>query len=247
MYEKNYNLKKRKIRERIKIIINKKGLWYLLKKGFYIYLFPIYIFLFAKKRKLIFNNSEIEYFFHKHNHTWANERAIEIPLILSLIKGMPDGDVIEIGNVLSNYIPTEWDVLDKYEKSSRVINEDVLSYIPSKKYKRVISISTLEHIGFDEKPKDNKKILRTISYLKKNYLCKNGEIIFTVPVGWNPDLDKILQMNEIYLDEVYYFKRIRWDNKWKISDRDETLDTKFAKPYIGANGLVLGVIKNRIR
>ncbi|MDD4353777.1 MAG: hypothetical protein PHN56_04955 [Candidatus Nanoarchaeia archaeon] len=198
--------------------------------------------LFIKRREIVFKKKRINYFFHKYNHTWANERTIEVPLVLSLIKNVPKENILEIGNVLSHYVRTGWDTLDKYEISGSVINEDALSFKPFKKYKYIISISTLEHIGFDEEPREDEKILKTISNLKDNCLDKNGKIIFTMPIGWNLNLDNLLRQNKINLVEAYYFKRISWDNKWIISNKEEVLKTKFAKPYIGANGLILGVI-----
>jgi hypothetical protein len=230
--------------DRIKKIIDQKGIFYLFKKTFYKYLFPIYLIFFIKKRRFFFKDKKLEYFFHPQNHTWANERAIEIPLVLSLIKNPPREDILEIGNVLSHYVRTGWDILDKYERSKGVINKDALDFKPFKKYRYIISISTLEHIGFDEIPKDDKKILNTISNLKENCLEKNGKIILTVPIGLNPNLDNLLLKNKIKFSEVYYFKRVGWDNQWTISSKEDVLKTKFAKPYIGANGMVLGVIKN---
>ena len=187
----------------------------------------------------------MNYFFCKYNHTWANERTIEIPLILSVIDKSNKNEILEVGNVLSHYIKTGWDILDKYEIDSGVINEDIVNFKPLKRYKKIVSISTMEHVGFDESRKDNKKIMRAISHLKKNCLSKNGEMILTLPVGWNPNLDNLLLEGKIEFDEVYYFKRISWDNQWAISNKNEVLKTKFSQPYIGANGLVLGIIKNR--
>lgn len=243
MYENNYNLKKINFAKNIIILIKKEGIWYFLKKVFYIYFFPIYILFFIKQRKIIFNNKEIQYFFHNYNYTFMNERAIEIPLVLSLIENIPKIELLEIGNVLSHYVQNEWDVVDKYENSKKVINEDIVNFKPLKKYSCIVAISTFEHIGFDEALKDNKKILNMISNLKKNCLKKNGQIIFTIPVGWNFNLDQLIKTNKIKFSEVYYFKRISWDNKWVISKKEAVFKTTFSKPYIGANGLVLGIIK----
>lgn len=246
MYTENYNLEPKRLKERVQDIVKKKGYWYIFKKVFYIHAFPLYAKTFIKNREIIFKGKRLHYFFHKYNYTWANERAIEIPLILSLIDGVPKEDILEIGNVLSHYIRTEWDILDKYEKSAGVINTDAVDFKPSKRYKYIISISTLEHIGFDEEPKDDKKILNAIQNLKSDCLSRNGKIIFTVPVGWNQNLDKLLQTAKIKLSEVHYFKRVNWSNEWVISNRDEVFETKFSKPYIGANGLILGTIENGV-
>ena len=245
MYEENYNYKEKNYsaKKRVKNIIEEKGAWYFCKKLFYLYIFP-YLFLpLIKERKLVFKGKNLKYFYHKYNYTWANERAIEIPLVLSFIRNIPSQDILEIGNVLSHYFQCDWDIVDKYEREKEIINEDAVNFKPQKKYKFVISISTLEHIGFDEEPRDNSKIIKAISNIKNNCLKKGGAFIFTLPVGWNPNLDKLVLKNKLNFDEAYYFKRVSWNNKWILSDKDKTLKTKFAKPYIGANGLILGIIK----
>jgi len=195
MYDKNYNKKRVSLKNRLENMRGKSGL-YPLKKAFYIYIFPIYVSFLFKNRKFHFKNKKINYFHHSYNSTWANERAIEIPLIQNFLKG-EQGRILEVGNVLSHYMEINWDVLDKYENSEFVINEDLVNFKPSKKYKKIISISTLEHVGFDELPKDNTKILKAIENLKSNCLMKGGSFIFTVPIGWNPDLDILLEKRKI--------------------------------------------------
>lgn len=225
MYEENYNNKEKgySIKKRVQNVIKKRGGWYFCKKLFYLYIFPLFFLPLAKKRKFTFKGEKLEYFFHKYNYTWANERAIEIPLVSSFIKNVPKKDILEIGNVFSHYFKHEWDILDKYEKGEGIINEDAANFRPQKKYKLVISVSTLEHIGFDEKPKDGSKIVRTISNIKNNCLEKGGVFVFTLPVGWNPNLDKLLSENKLNFDEAYYFKRISWNNKWRASRKEEAL------------------------
>jgi len=60
-------------------------------------------------------------------------------------------NILEIGNVLSRHIKLEHDILDKYETAKGVINEDIVDFKSEKKYDLIISISTLEHVGWDEK------------------------------------------------------------------------------------------------
>jgi len=50
----------------------------------------------------------------------------------------------------------------------------------------VINISTLEHIGWNEIPKDPVKILTVIDNFLK-FLNRNGKILITLPLGWNPN------------------------------------------------------------
>ena len=62
-------------------------------------------------------------------------------------------NIFEVGSVLSHYFPINHDVLDKYEKGHGVINQDVVDFKPHNKYDLIVSISTLEHVGFDDNTK----------------------------------------------------------------------------------------------
>ncbi len=53
----------------------------------------------------------------------------------------------------------------------------------------IISISTFEHIGWNEALKDPEKVLIAIDKMLK-ILNKNGKVIITIPLGWYPYLDK---------------------------------------------------------
>jgi cyclopropane fatty-acyl-phospholipid synthase-like methyltransferase len=48
-------------------------------------------------------------------------------------------------------------------KKGGMINEGVVDFHPSKRYDIIVSISTFEHIGLDEKPKDPKKVLKEVT------------------------------------------------------------------------------------
>jgi hypothetical protein len=90
------------------------------------------------------------YAFHGYNTTWRNERCVEIPLAIEILDAWHEKRILEVGNVLSHYRPVDHDVLDKYERAPRVVNEDVLEFRPSAPYDLIFSVSTMEHIGWDE-------------------------------------------------------------------------------------------------
>jgi SAM-dependent methyltransferase len=182
------------------------------------------------------------YFYHQYNSTWLNERCVEVSVILEIFKRYQGKNILEIGNVLSNYYPTEHDIVDKYEKGEGVVNEDVVDYQPSKKYDLIVSISTLEHVGWDETPRDPMKLIRAIKNLR-NLLTSNGKIVVTIPIGYNPHLDKLIDEEKMPLSKQICLKRISNDNKWKEVNWNEISDIKYNKPFPGANGLVIGIIK----
>lgn len=236
-------LEKESFFRKVRGIFKRKGLFYLLKKTFYEYGFPIYL-RFHRKEKFIFHGKEYDYFIHDYNITWANERAIEVPIIKEKLDLFKNRHVLEVGNVLSHYFPLWWDVLDKYEKSKDMINEDVVNFKPKKKYDLIVSISTLEHVGWDETPKDPQKILVALKHLKDNCLKKGGEMLITLPAAYNTKMDRMLFEGRLQFDETYYLKRLSWDNKWKETNIKEIKDVKkYGHPFIGANGLVIGFVR----
>jgi SAM-dependent methyltransferase len=152
-------------------------------------------------------------FIHWYNHTWDNSRQVEIPIFFEVMKRCDWERILEVGNVLSHYIPTMHDVLDKYEKAPGVINEDIITYKPflaELKYDVVLSISTLEHVGFDEENKDPDGFIKAINNIKNNILAPGGVLIFSVPIGYNPGLDKALRENMVRLDSVTHYSQDGW-------------------------------------
>src|SRR4030042_2245713 len=135
---------------------------------------------FKSARTFTLQGHTYTYFCHKYNTTWRNERAVEIPIMLKIVKNYHGEKMLEVGNVLSHYFSVHHDILDKYEKAAGVINKDVIEFKPSNKYDLIIAISTLEHIGWDERPQDPMKILGAIENLK-NCLAPKGRIVVTLP------------------------------------------------------------------
>ncbi len=62
----------------------------------------------------------------------------------------------------------------------KVIRQDVVDFKPIKKYDLIVGISTIEHIDWDENPRDDTKIEKTIRVLK-DCLSPSGKIIITFP------------------------------------------------------------------
>lgn len=123
-------------------------------------------------------------FDHPYNETIRNERAIELPLAFDLIHDA--GRVLEVGNVLGNYERRTWVCVDKYEHAEGVRNRDVLDI--TGQWDRIVSVSTIEHVGWDETPRDPAKAVRAMSHLR-SLLAPGGQMLVTVPTGWNSYLD----------------------------------------------------------
>lgn len=200
-----------------------------------------YYKLFGHKTFLM-DGKTYHYFYHKYNHTWRNERTVEIPIVWDIIKKYQGKAILEVGNVLSNYFSINHDVLDKYDNGKGVINEDVIDFKSSRKYDLIVSISTLEHVGWDEEIKESDKILYAIENLKL-CLADMGILIVTMPLGYNSYLDTLLKEKRIEFTKTYFMKRITSDNKWAETAWEDVKDLKFSYDPVFANGLIIGIIK----
>jgi SAM-dependent methyltransferase len=123
--------------------------------------------------------------------TWITERAVEVPVAQRLVERNAGKRILEVGNVLSHYGPISHGVVDKYERAAGVRNADVLDLTAEPGYDLIVSISTLEHVGRDEEPRDPERAIRALQHLRR-LLNPGGELLATVPVGYNPDLDRAL-------------------------------------------------------
>lgn len=135
-----------------------------------------------------YNGEQYQLADYGYNNTLSNERAVELPIAhrwLSRTKGRG----LEVGNVMSHYFPVEHEIVDKYEQARGVRNCDVFTL--SGPYDWVLSISTLEHVGWDETPVDVDAAAASIDHLVR-CLAPNGRMLVTIPVGYHPHLDAAL-------------------------------------------------------
>ncbi|MBT7903317.1 hypothetical protein HN587_05625 [Candidatus Woesearchaeota archaeon] len=195
--------------------------------------------LLKKNKFFIFQNKKYRYFIH--SLTWNGERVVELPIIINFLNKYKNKKILEVGNVLSTYIHTKHDILDKYEKYTNVINEDVLTFKSNKKYDLIISISTLEHVGWDEKPKDTQKTFLAINNLKKQ-LSNNGTLIVTLPLGYHPLIDRKIKNKEKIFSKCFFLKRVSKNNNWKEIDLKNLKYIKYNSKYPYANEIIIGII-----
>jgi len=198
--------------------------------------------LLSPKRSFFMNGARYYYFYHRYNMTWENERCVEIPLIQKEMIDVKDMDVLEVGNVLSHYFDVGHEIVDKYEIAKNVINKDVVELDPERKYRLIISISTLEHVGWDEYPRSVGKIVMAIAKLR-SMLSDDGKLILTLPLGYNLYLDELIYRSELDFDRIYFMKRIN-GNHWIEVTKEGVCGIKYGYPFRGANGLVMGVLES---
>ncbi len=192
-------------------------------------------------RRFRFQGKEYRYFYYCA--TWRDERCVEVPIAWDYVNSALERklDILEVGNVLSNYYKFEHDVVDKYEVGKGVINEDIVTFNPNKKYDLIVSVSTIEHVGWDEAIREKGKIIKAFENIRA--LLKPGALaVITIPLGYNEEFDSLYKTGNIAFDHVYYLKRIGRDD-WIESGLDEVEHSKFDSPYPFANALIIGLIK----
>jgi hypothetical protein len=151
-----------------------------------------------RRRRFRWRGRAFEGFYHPYNITWAGERLVEIPIIRSYFCENKPFRVLEIGNVLSHYFKVDHPIVDKFEQGEGVLNSDILEFRPDECFDLIVSISTFEHIGFDDDASEpsGDKILRAISKCRE-MLSREGLFVLTVPLGYNPDLDRLITSGDI--------------------------------------------------
>jgi len=201
-----------------------------------------YPFLKARweREPLQFQGRAIPYARHHYNRAWRNERSVELALARDFM-AQTGGRTLEVGNVLSHYGSVAHDILDKYEASPGVMNDDIVDFAPDVPYERVVSISTLEHVGWDERPREPDKVLRAYTNLRK-ILAPGGTMLLTCPVGQNPHLDEYLQADALDFPVRVFLRRISSDNRWVEVGKDEVRGAVYGAPFRNANALFVGVV-----
>lgn len=189
----------------------------------------------------IFLDRTYRYLTALYNATYTSERSVEVPIAMNLINAYHGKRILEVGNVLSHYLVFPHVIVDKYESGVGVINEDILDYRTDEKYDLIICISTLEHIGWDETPRDDTKIPKALENLK-SLVKPGGEIIITVPIGQNPVLDDLVRKRSIEFDRQYYMKRVSRSNLWIETSEEEAYCLKYGSPYQYGNAIMIAFI-----
>jgi hypothetical protein len=162
------------------------------------------------RESFVFMGRDYNYLNSSIHSAWKTERSVEIPIGYYVLKRFEGQEILEVGNTIKQYFPDEHldhDVLDKYEKEDGVINEDVASFDTDKRYNLIISISTMEHVGWEQdaneykEPRDKGKIPKSFKNLRRLF-AKGGMMFVTLPIGENPWLDSMLETNELGFDRI---------------------------------------------
>lgn len=191
-------------------------------------------------RTFAFKGESLHYALHRPNRTYANERAVELPIAWRALQAVADPErVMEVGNVTSHYFDTSHAVLDKFERHPRVRhNLDVLDFRPDDRLELVLSVSTLEHVGFSDGSGDPGKFARAVAHIV-TWLAPSGRLLFTVPLGYNPAVDEFLRTPPEHVRDIVYMRRTSAVNTWEETDASSVRGVRHATPYPCANAIAV--------
>ena len=131
--------------------------------------------------------------------------------------------------MLGYYVDHSHEVVDKHERAPGVVNVDIIDFEPDGRYDAVITVSTLEHVGFDEADAgrgfdgevgDADKSVRALERMA-SWLRPGGSLLVTVPLGYNPALDERLRSGALRFDELRFMRRTSADNRWREAAAEE--------------------------
>lgn len=192
-------------------------------------------------KRFRFFGEDLPFAYHLYSQTWRNERSIEIAIAHHLLRRQPPGRMLEVGNVLGHFGYVGHDVLDRYEKVEGLINTDVIGYRPDTLYDTVVSISTLEHVRFDEEhlrdPHGSSLALESL----RSTVAPGGRLLVTVPFGYNLGLDEDIRSGRFAFERQVAYRRVNREGDWHEVSLEEGLNCQYGSPFDAANGILVGV------
>jgi SAM-dependent methyltransferase len=194
--------------------------------------------LFGPRRTFSFAGGDYAYLYHRHGFTWLNERAVEVPIAARAVAQAAPGRVLEVGNVLAHYGHNDHTVVDKYEREPGVINVDALEFEAPEPYDLVVSVSTLEHIGWDETDRDPARAERAVEALARQ-LAPGGRLLVTLPVGYHPVLDAAVREGRVPFDTVRALRRTG-RTTWEEADPADVWTAPYDHLLCAAGAVLVG-------
>ena len=191
------------------------------------------------RAEFVFEGKSLPLFYHRYNMTWANERAVEVPVAGEFLRRFAGKRVLEVGNVTPHYLDTGHTILDKFESGPGIINEDIADFAPSERFDLILSVSTFEHIGFDDEADGDsgKKISQAIATCR-SLLAADGQFVLTLPLGYNPALDRMIADGQLGCDRATFLKRTG-RLAWQTVDAEAALASEYGRPFPYANAVMI--------
>ena len=159
-------------------------------------------------RSFVLDGHNYDYCMGRHNAAWRNERTIEVPIGLRFVHEN-GGRILEVGDVLSHYAPTNHIVVDLgVGKGEGPIRCDIVEF-DAEPFDAILSISTMEHIWKE----NGAKFLRAFDNVKR-LLKPGGTMLVTMPLAWQPGLDELLVAGRVEFTRCLRMARADKANNW---------------------------------
>lgn len=192
-------------------------------------------------REFAFQGESYPYLFHRYKHSWLTERAVEVPIVRAIVERHAGQRILEVGNVLAHYWHHDHVVVDKYERAPGVVNRDVLELDDLGPFDLVVAISTLEHVGVDELPRDPEKAIRATLALR-GQVAPGGQLVMTVPIGYNSALDAALRDRVIPLRASAAMRRVAETRLWREVPTGEVWSAPYDWLLLSAHGVLFAFV-----
>jgi len=195
----------------------------------------------ARRRHWRFEYDGTTYPYFVHRHTWYNERTVELALASRLLRQHFGQPVLELGNVTRQFGLTgaQHLVVDKYENAAGVERVDIVEFESPATFSLVLSLSTIEHVGFDEDVMDPDKPIVAADVLRR-CVAPGGDLLVTFPLSYNQSFDARVRAGDFTdITQLRYLKRISGDNRWEEVGVDEVAGVRYGTPFPKANGIAV--------
>src|SRR5205085_407549 len=145
------------------------------------------------------------------------------------------------GHVLGHFRPQTHVVVDKYEPAPGVLNRDVLDLQELGRFDLIVAVSTLEHVGWDEAPREPHKAIEAVRALRAR-LAPGGRLAITVPVGYNPVFDAAIRQGELELSSTAALRRQPGATNWREVPTAEVWSAPYDFLLYSARGVLFAFI-----
>jgi hypothetical protein len=178
----------------------------------------------------------------------CSERSVEIPLALEFLRDYycPGMRVLEVGNVLGARSPIRREIVDKYEVAPGVTNLDVMDIPGEQQFDLIVSISILEHVGFDEELVEPTRGASAVKHLATSCLRLGGRFFFTVPLFYNLDFDRALlsdQKMRPFLRSLVRYSRLNlWREEPLSGVERRAHELRYGRFYASATAIVVAQV-----
>jgi SAM-dependent methyltransferase len=182
------------------------------------------------------------YLYHRYKRSWLTERAVEVPVAQAEVDRSAGARILEIGHVLGHYRQdTTHVVVDKYERAPGVLNRDVLDLGGLGAFDLIVAVSTLEHVGYDESPRDPAAATRAVAALRER-LAPGGRLLVTIPAGYNPAFDAAIAGGTIPTRSLTALRRVGGATRWREVEPDEAWGAPYDFLLYSARAVLFAVI-----